>query len=87
MAAAYAFASLLIPPQKRGRLFGWFNATFFLSFGMAGTLIAGPLVDGLVAAGYAQPWAYRVSFASGAALTLIGLLIQATLVVFLKKRT
>ncbi|MEJ2166171.1 MAG: MFS transporter, partial [Desulfobacterales bacterium] len=86
MAAAYAFASLLIPPQARGRLFAWFNATFFLSFGMAGTLIAGPLVDSLVAAGYAQPWAYRVSFAAGAVLTLIGLLIQAILIGYLKKR-
>jgi len=87
MASAYAFASLLIPPQKRGRLFAWFNATFFLSFGMAGTLIAGPLVDGLVAAGYAQPWAYQVSFGAGAFLTLIGLSIQAVLVVYLKRRT
>jgi MFS family permease len=86
MAAAYAFASILIPPQARGRLFAWFNATFFLSFGMAGTLIAGPLVDSLVAAGYAQPWAYRVSFAAGALLTLIGLLIQAVLIGYLKKR-
>ncbi len=87
MAAAYTFASILIPPQKRGRLFAWFNATFFLSFGMAGTLIAGPIVDGLIAAGYAQPWAYRVSFAAGAALTVAGLLIQAGLIWFLKKRT
>jgi len=86
MAAAYTFASLLIPPQMRGRLFAWFNATFFLSFGMAGTLIAGPIVDGLIAAGYAQPWAYRISFAAGAALAVIGLLIQAALVWFLRKR-
>jgi len=32
---------------------------------MAGALIAGRLADSLVAAGYAQPWAYRVSFAPG----------------------
>ena len=86
MAAAYTFASILIPPQKRGRLFAWFNGTFFLSFGMAGTLIAGPIVDGLIAAGYAQPWAYRLSFAAGAALTVIGLLGQAVLIWYLKKR-
>jgi len=86
IAAAYAFASLLIPPQKRGRLFAWFNATFFLSFGMGGTLIAGPLVDGLVAAGYAQPWAYRVSFGAGAALTVVGFGIQTGLIWYLKRR-
>ena len=86
MAAAYTFASILIPPQKRGRMFAWFNGTFFLSFGMAGTLIAGPIVDGLIAAGYAQPWAYRISFAAGAALTVIGLLGQAALIWYLRKQ-
>ena len=86
MASAYSFASILIPPQRRGQLFAWFNATFFLSFGMAGTLIAGPMVDGLIAAGYAQPWSYRVSFGAGAALTVIGLLSQAILIWHLKNR-
>jgi MFS family permease len=85
MAAAYTFASVLIPPQMRGRMFAWFNGTFFLSFGIGGTLIAGPLIDGLILAGYAQPWAYRLSFAAGAGLTVIGLLIQAALLWFLKK--
>jgi MFS family permease len=84
MAAAYTFASILIPPQRRGRMFAWFNGTFFLSFGMGGTLIAGPIVDGLIAAGYAQPWAYRLSFAAGAGLTVVGLLIQAALLWYLR---
>jgi len=86
VAAAYAIASVLIPPQKRGRMFAWFNGTFFLSFGVAGTLIAGPIVDGLIAAGYAQPWAYRLSFAAGAGMTIIGLLIQTALLWFLRRR-
>jgi MFS family permease len=86
MAAAYTFASVLIPQQKRGRLFAWFNGTFFLSFGVAGTLIAGPIVDGLISAGYAQPWAYRISFAAAAGLTTIGFLIQTALLWFLRKR-
>lgn len=86
LAAAYTFASILIPPLKRGRWFAWFNGTFFLSFGMAGTLIAGPIVDSLIAAGYDQPWAYRLSFGAGAVMTAIGLLIQAALMVYLKRR-
>ncbi len=86
MAAAYTFASVLIPPQMRGRLFAWFNGTFFLSFGVAGTLIAGPIVDGLISAGYAEPWAYRFSFAAAGGLTVIGLLIQAGLLWSLKRR-
>jgi MFS family permease len=86
MAAAYTYASILIPPEKRGRLFAWFNGTFFLSFGMAGTLIAGPIVDGLIAAGYAQPRAYQASFAAAAVLTTIGFFIQTALLAFLKRR-
>ncbi|MGD8613980.1 MAG: MFS transporter [Desulfobacterales bacterium] len=86
MASAYTFASVLIPPQMRGRLFGWFNGTFFLSFGVAGTLIAGPIVDGMISAGYAQSRAYRLSFAAAAGLTIIGLLIQAALLWFLRKQ-
>ena len=86
MAAAYTYASILIPPLKRGRMFAWFNATFFLSFGLAGTLIAGPIVDGLIAAGRPQAVAYQVSFAAAAALTLIGVLIQAALITVLKKK-
>ena len=85
MAAAYTFASVLIPPQMRGRLFAWFNGTFFLSFGVAGTLIAGPIVDGMLSAGFAEPVAYRLSFAAASALTIIGLLIQAGLLLFLRK--
>lgn len=86
MAAAYTIASTLIPPEKRGRLFGWYNGTFFLSFGLGGTLIAGPIVDGLIASGYPQSWAYQMSFAAAAGLTAIGLFIQAALYTYLKKQ-
>ncbi len=86
MAAAYTFASVLIPPPMRGRLFAWFNGTFFLSFGVGGTLIAGPIVDGLISAGYVQSWAYRLSFAAAAGLTIIGLLILAALLWHLRKQ-
>jgi len=86
MAAAYTYASILIPPQKRGRLFAWFNGTYFLSFGLAGTLIAGPIVDGMIAAGHPQTYAYQTSFAAAAGLTTVGLFIQAALLYYLRKR-
>lgn len=87
MTAAYTIASILIPPRMRGRLFAWFNGTLFLSFGMAGTLIAGPVVDALIAAGYVHSRAYQVSFAVAAGLTMIGLCLQAVLLVYWKRRT
>lgn len=74
MAAAYELAAGMIPPAHRARLFAWFNATFFLSWGLPGTLIAGPLVDALTATGTAEATAYRISFAVAGAITAAGLI-------------
>ena len=87
MAASYAFASLLIPPQQRGRRFGLFNATFFLSWGLAGTLIAGPLVDLLLERGLAAETAYRWSFGAALAITLTGVGLLAALVFLIMPRS
>jgi MFS family permease len=84
MAAAYTIASILIPPRMRARRFAWFNATFFLSFGVGGTLIAGPIIDGLIGAGYPQTWSYQMSFAAAAGLTAVGFLVEAALLHWLK---
>jgi len=75
LSSSYSYASKLIPPEHRGKQFAWFNATFFLSWGVAGTLIAGPIVDLLVGAGASQVFAYRVSFLSSAVLVVIGVII------------
>ncbi len=75
MSSSYSYASKLIPPEHRGKQFAWFNATFFLSWGVAGTLIAGPIVDLLVRAGTSQVLAYRISFLSSAVLVIIGAII------------
>jgi MFS family permease len=72
MAASYTVASVLIPASSRGRLFAVFNATFFLSWGLAGTLIAGPMVDYLRINGYPEVISYQYSFLSAAALTSVG---------------
>jgi len=77
LASAYTMASVLIPPERRARLFAWYNATLFLSWGVAGTLIAGPVVDSLVATGTGEVFAYRMSFLSAAGVTLVGLAVLA----------
>lgn len=79
MASAYETASIYIPAALRARRFAWFNATFFLSWGLPGTLIIGPLVDYLMASGVSEPGAYRLSFGAAAGMTAMGLAIQATL--------
>lgn len=86
MAAAYAFASVLIPPAHRGRRFGLFNATFFLSWGLAGTLLAGPLVDILMDIGHTAEAAYRWSYGTALVLTLAGVILLALLVFVLIPR-
>jgi MFS family permease len=79
MAAAYEIASAMIPAAQRGRKFAWFNATFFLSWGLPGTLIAGPLVDFLISGGSSEAAAYRISFATAGVITAAGLLFLGIL--------
>jgi MFS family permease len=73
--AAYSYASKLIPPEKRGKQFALFNATFFLSWGVAGTLIAGPTVDLLARSGASLDFSYRMAFVSAAVLVGIGIAV------------
>ena len=86
VASSYAFASVLIPAAQRGRRFGWFNATFFLSWGLAGTLVAGPLVDVLLHLGYAAETAYRWSYIAAVLITLAGFALLAVLVFLMMPR-
>lgn len=41
----FAFAGDMMPEDKRGRLFGRYNAVMALSWGPAGLLVGGPLAD------------------------------------------
>lgn len=75
LASAYTIASNLIPAEKRGKQFALFNATFFLSWGFAGTLVAGPLADLCLALGFSEAFSYQMSFLSGAFLTAIGVVV------------
>lgn len=79
LSASYALAANMIPPVKRARWFGLFNATYFLSWGLAGTLIAGPLVDLLINAGRNPVVAYRISYLTACGLALAGAILLALL--------
>ncbi len=84
---AYAFAANLIPSGMRGKLFSYFNATLFLSWGLAGTLVAGPIVDLLLKQGANEIFAYRMAFVGAIVLTVIGLMILLSLFVMLKRQS
>jgi MFS family permease len=74
-ASSYSIASNLIPKSIRGKLFGLYNTTFFLSWGLAGTVISGPLIDMLIITGFKEIFSYQISFIVAAIVTGIGLLI------------
>jgi MFS family permease len=80
LATSYTYASKLIPAHRRGRQFAVFNATFFLSWGLAGTFIAGPVADLLMARGSTEVFAYQMSFLSAAMIALVGLLLLGILI-------
>jgi MFS family permease len=75
LASSYAVAAALIASKTRARFFGVFNATFFLSWGMAGTLIVGPAADLLIHRGVPEALSYRIAFALAAGVTFIGLMV------------
>lgn len=79
LASSYAFASVLIPPERRAKLFGIFNATYFLSWGIAGTFIAGPITDILMVYGASEVFSYQMAFVAAAVMALIGFIIQVFL--------
>ena len=80
VASSYALASILIPADRRGRYFGWFNATYFLSWGIGGTIVIGPLIDVMLHFGSTQLNAFRAGFVGSVVMTGIGLAFMCYLI-------
>lgn len=74
-ASSYSIVARMAPEEYRGRLFAYYNATFFLSWGIAATFIAGPIADILIGQGLTNADAYRGSFLAAIALISIGVII------------
>ncbi len=73
--SAYAIASNIIPEDFRGRLFGIYNASFFLSWGIAATFITGPIADYMISIGLSNANAYRFSFMVASLIVTIGIIL------------
>jgi MFS family permease len=73
----YLVASDLIPEKARGRLFGQYNAVTYISFGIAGTFVGGPISDYLIATGITEASAYATAFQAAAAISLVGAILFA----------
>lgn len=74
-ASSYSIVARMAPAEYRGRLFAYYNATFFLSWGIAATLIAGPIADILIGRGFTNADAYRGSFIAAIFLVVFGIAI------------
>jgi MFS family permease len=57
---AYSMVNRVVPLEKRGRMMGYYNAAFYLSWGMGGTLITGPVADAIVNSNFAIIVIYTV---------------------------
>ena len=73
--AGYLVASELIPAEHRGKLFGQYNAINGISFGIAGTVVGGPIADYLISMGTPQAQAYTATFEVAAIISLIGTMV------------
>jgi MFS family permease len=71
----YLMASDLIPAKSRGRLFGQYNAATSVSFGIAGTVIGGPIADYMIATGATNAAAYIATFQAASMISLIGMIM------------
>jgi MFS family permease len=74
-ASSYSIVARMAPKEYRGRLFAYYNTTFFLSWGIAATLIAGPIADILIGQGFSNANAYRGSFIAAIILVVIGVVV------------
>ncbi len=84
-ASAYGIISKKIPSSLRGKYFGYYNAVFFLSFGMGTTLVTGPISDILISLDFGQVLAYSFAYLGAAILIIIGLIIGTKL--FIQSRS
>jgi MFS family permease len=73
----YVVASDLIPATHRGRLFGQYNAVTYISFGIAGTCLGGPIADYLIGTGITKAAAYVTTFQVASVVSLIGVVMYA----------
>ncbi len=72
---SYSMVNRIVPLEKRGKMMGYYNSAFYLSWGLGGTMITGPIADALINQNYGVSFSYEITFYVAAFLVLVGLLI------------
>jgi MFS family permease len=73
---SYLIASEIIPEETRGRLFGYYNGLTFLTFGIGGIIVTGPIIDLAIMLGAVEAVAFKLAFLSAFAWILIGIIFH-----------
>jgi MFS family permease len=84
-ASSYSIVAKMAPKEYRGRLFAYYNATFFLSWGIAATFYAGPIADILIGLGFSNANAYRGSFIAAISMVALGIFILLVAYRYIRK--
>lgn len=79
---SYLIASEIIPKESRGRLFGYYNGLSFLTFGLGGIVVTGPVIDLVVILGSPQALAFQLAFLSAFAWVFVGILLHGPVLRF-----
>lgn len=72
---SYSMVNKIVPLEKRGKMMGYYNSAFYLSWGLGGTMITGPIADALINQNHSVSFSYEITFYIAAFLVLVGLLI------------
>ncbi len=72
---SFMMVSKIVPIEHRGKYLSYYNVTFFIAYGLGGTLIIAPIADWMISRGYADFQAYNVGFLVAAGLVGLSILI------------
>jgi MFS family permease len=73
---SYLIASEIIPKESRGRLFGYYNGLSFLTFGIGGIIVTGPVIDLVISIGSSEAIAFKASFLAAFVWAVIGIVLH-----------
>ncbi|MFX1534344.1 MAG: MFS transporter [Promethearchaeota archaeon] len=83
---SYLLASEIIPLEARGRLFGYYNGLSFLTFGLGGVIVTGPVIDLAVGWGSPQALAFQLAFLSAFGWVLLGIICHLPVLKFVTRK-
>ncbi len=72
---SYSMVNKIVPLEKRGKMMGYYNSAFYLSWGLGGTMITGPIADTLINQNFSVSFSYEITFYVAAFLVLVGILV------------